>query len=375
MNLQAEGTKPIKGKRNHYCDYRSIFTEIILWILTFGIWAVIVVACVKSLLFLILAAVLYGFYLLFELCSYLMGILSHQKSPEEINKIVGELFRSIPSINFSCDIYTVDKRTDRDGTEYEDRKYVRSETDELHIFSSRDVSGTLYFRPGESSFVMLNLQSEINFADTISYSDYKEKRDKIKNYTPPFGDESEFHEYITIGDIANEDFLVNIYGGKSCFLSKYTYIFFVILTLGQIYKLILLFVVKRMSFVIKKVISTRYDISGDSKYIPYNPILIFPSKTFEYDKSDICHIDKSIKVKPPTPEELTKSLKYKDCIPQFEQSHSTNGTIVEVKNYNQNHANSNISPVNYQANQSVTNDNLANESKFGFNVNGNVFKK
>ena len=74
---------------------------------------------------------------------------------------------------------------------------------------------------------------------------------------------------------------------------------------------------------------------------------------------------------------LTKSLKYKDCIPQFEQNHSTNGTVVEVKNYNQNqnYANSNISPVNYQANQSVTNDNLANESKFGFNVNGNVFNK
>ena len=374
MNLQADGTKPIKGKRNSYCDYRSIFSEIILWLFTFGIWAVIVVACIKSLLFLILAAVLYGLYLLFELCSNLMVILSHQKSPEEINKIVGELFRSIPSIDFSCDIYSVEKIID-DDREYEKRTYMRTETEELHIFSSRDVSGTLYFRPGESSFVMLNLQSEINFADTISYSDYKEKRDRMKNYRPQFGDESEFHEYIKIGDISNEDFLVNIYGGKSWFLSKNTYIFFVILTLGQIYKLILLFVVKRMSFVIKKVISTRYDISGDSKYIPYNPILIFPSKTFEYDKNDICHIDKSIEVKPPTPEELTKSLKYKDCIPQFEQNHSTNGKVVEVNNYNQNNANSNIIPVNYQANQSVTNDNLANESKFGLNVNGNVFNK
>ena len=271
-------------------------------------------------------------------------------------------------------VYSVEKIID-DDREYEKRTYMRTETEELHIFSSRDVSGTLYFRPGESSFVMLNLQSEINFADTISYSDYKEKRDRMKNYRPQFGDESEFHEYIKIGDISNEDFLVNIYGGKSWFLSKNTYIFFVILTLGQIYKLILLFVVKRMSFVIKKVISTRYDISGDSKYIPYNPILIFPSKTFEYDKNDICHIDKSIEVKPPTPEELTKSLKYKDCIPQFEQNHSTNGKVVEVNNYNQNNANSNIIPVNYQANQSVTNDNLANESKFGLNVNGNVFNK
>ena len=225
----------------------------------------------------------------------------------------------------------------------------------LKILSSRDVSGPLRFYPYGSSFAILNIKSEINFADTISYSDYKEIRNEIKNYKESGFSHYEYKEKIKIGNIENEDFLVNIDGGESCFVSKCTFIIFSILTFGQLYKLILLCMTEQITFVIRKIISTRYNISNDAKYEPYNPVLIFPRQTFQYGKEDICHIDNSVKVKPPTPEELTKSLQYKDFIPQFGQNQNMNGKSIEVYNnynYNPRYMNNNIIPVNYQLNQS-----------------------
>ena len=275
-----------------------------------------------------------------------MDLYSSQKSPHEINELIGQLFKNTPSIEFIREIYITKKCKDSRGKEQEKYIFSRSKTDNLNVLSSRDVSGPLHLHSDENYYAILNIRSVINFADAISYSDYKEKRNEIKNYKELGYDHYEFKEKIKICDIDNAYYLINIYGGESCLLTKCAYIISVILTLGQLYKLILFCLTNQITFVIKKIISTRNDLSCDAKYDAYNPILIFPTKTFKYKKEDICHIDKNIKVKPPTPEEVTESLKYKDFIPQFGENKSTNGIFDEVNNkYNNNFNNSNIVPI------------------------------
>ena len=375
MIEKAISTKNKKGKRTKcfLCDHRNIVTEIFLWILTLGIWSSIFVVIITDLVNLVIVGVLYIIYLLLELCSNIMDLYSSQKSPHEINELIGKLFKSTPSIEFISEIYTTKKFKDSRGKEQEKYIFSHSKTDNLNILSSRDVSGPLHLHSDESHYAILNIQYIINFADTISYSEYKEKRNEIKNYKEFGYEHYTYKEKIKICDIDNAYFLINIYGGESCLLSKCTYIIFVILTLGQLYKLILFCLTNQITFVIKKIISTRYDLSIDDKYDSFNPKLIFPTKTFKYKKEDICHIDKNIKVKPPTPEELTESLKYKDSIPLFEENKSINGIFVDVnnecnKNY-KNYDNSNIVKIKNLLYQYIKNSNSINETNISFNIN------
>ena len=370
-------TKNLKGKRTKcfFCDHRNIATEIFLWILTLGIWASIFVVIITDLVNSVIVGCLYIIYLLLELCSNIMDLYSSQKSPYEINELIGRLFKSTPSIEFICEIYITKKYTDSRGKKQEKYIFSHSKTDNLNILSSRDVSGPLNLHSDESHYAILNIQYIINFADTISYSDYKEKRNEIKNYKEFGYKHYEYKEKIKIcdTDIDNTYFLINIYGGESCLLAKCAYIISVILTLGQLYKLILFCLTNQITFIIKKIISTRYDLTCDVKYDPYNPKLIFPTKTFKYKKNDICHVDKNIKIKPPTLEELTESLQYKDFIPQFGENKSINGIFVKVNNeYHQNYDNSNIVPIKNLLYQSVKNSNSINETNIGINVNENI---
>ena len=113
---KASGTKTLKGKRAKCCccDYKNTCAEIFLWILTFGIWASLVVAFVVDFAFLSVFFVGYTVYLLLELCSNFKDIYSSKKSPHEINELVGDLFKSTPSIEFICEIYDTESGEQHD---------------------------------------------------------------------------------------------------------------------------------------------------------------------------------------------------------------------------------------------------------------------
>ena len=381
--MKAGGIKTLKGEGSSF-NCEGIFCEVLLWILSIGIWASIIVAILTKPILFIIPVCVYFIYLVPELCSKTKDLISSQKFPEQINSLIKILFKEEPIVSFDCEIYTRVKFKDSEGNEDYNLRYDRTESEIFEFLSSRDVSGPLYFSSDGKSFVILTIKSEVNFADTISYSDYKQQRDNFqKNKRPFFGDDSyKFKETISINGIGNKDYLVNIYGHENYFISKCTFIVFAILTFGQIYKLILLCMTKHITFKIKKIISNRYDLSNDTKYDAFAPKLIFPTKTFEYNKNDISHINHSIKVNPPTHEELTKSLQYKDYIPKFETNQEQNlskGTAVTVNNnYNNNQSydtNNNIIPINSNPNQAANNNNLFNESNVNFNTNGNIFNK
>ena len=116
----------------------------------------------------------------------------------------------------------------------------------------------------------------------------------------------------------NQDtYFININGENNCFISKGVFIIFTILTLGEIYKLIVKGLAANQTFIIKKIISTRYDLSQNNEYDSWTPKLNFPNKEYKFDLKNTVHINNNMEVNKPTPEELTKSMKYQQNIPSF----------------------------------------------------------
>ena len=383
-----------KGKKgscnccHRCCEYGNIICEIILSIMTILIWSGIVFSITSSnkddrIPYIVLTSIIYAIYLIFELCSNILESLSNEKSPKEFKLLMGKIFIVFPTIKF---ITTISERTyykDTDDKEDYRDTYVGTESSNLGIYSSRDISGPLNFYPNNHSYAFVSIKTEINFADTISYSDYIDERAKMKYYDAKMPNYVyEFSEERTIDGITRKAYLVNLYGNKNFFFSKAVYIIFSILTLGQIYKLIFRCMTKYMVYTVRKIISTRYNLSQDEKYDPFEPKIIFPKEVCSYDKRETSYFNKEMNVVPPTQEELTKSLKYKDYIPQFDIYKGNNkhltGTVVEVKNNNYNESNKetifNTLTINSQINPE-TNNNIFNESNKSFQIDGNIYNK
>ena len=278
-------------------------------------------------------------------------------------------------------------RIDKEGNQETVSIYISSDYDHLNILSSRDISGVLNFNYEGYSYAYLDLEIEVNFADTISYDDYitqKKKFDKEKKAKHEHGSYStRFKEKRNISEFGtSQSFLVNINNAQNCFLNCGIFILFVILTFGPIYEIIFYcFLVKNLSFKIRKIVSTRYDLSNESKYDLFAPKLIFPNDSYNYNKGDITYFDKTKNVIPPTSEELAKSMKYKDYIPDYKLYNGNNknltGSVINTKNINQNlnnyGADSNIAiPINVNINQ----NRYENETNNSFHLNqvgGNLF--
>ena len=119
-------------------------------------------------------------YIVVEFCCSYKAIFSEQKTPLEMKALIGNLFTNSPSIDFVCEIYEHDTITDSEGNQDTKSIYINSEFDHLNILSSRDVSGVLNFNYEGYSYAYLDIEVEVNFADTISYDDYITKKKKFE---------------------------------------------------------------------------------------------------------------------------------------------------------------------------------------------------
>ena len=137
---------------------------------------------------LISIGVSYIIYMILEFYSPTCRYLFNKKHSDMINLKMGVLFKTKPIIHWSGEAYHYEKHTesytDSDGTDH-----TRTVTEKVTSFrdskkfyfpSHRDVSGLFLLRNSKGkSFIKLNLDYEINFADSISYSDYINEKKKI----------------------------------------------------------------------------------------------------------------------------------------------------------------------------------------------------
>ena len=128
-----------------------------------------------------MAIFLYIAYLCFEFRSDTIKIISNIKSPKQIYDILDEIFKNRVIITFCHEIYETITERDNEGKENTRERYIKSISEKFNIYSTRDISGTFNFYNGNNSYLLLELDKEINFADAVSYSDYEKEKNNFKN--------------------------------------------------------------------------------------------------------------------------------------------------------------------------------------------------
>ena len=326
-----------------------------------------------------------------ECCSKELKAFSNRVSVKEMNEIISSWFKTNPKIKFICKIYEdhIVENNERGGTI---EKLKATDTKYFEYFSSRDVSGPLIFQNEYFRYICFLPIPDIKFADKITYSDYKkEKSEFYKDSNHESGDRYYYSEERFIPGLKKEGYLINIYDSCNCFFTKCVYITFIILSFGQIYKLIIFSCIKTFPLTIRKIVSKRNDLSKDPKYIPFTPKVIFPNCNLDFNPEDISHTKKGMNIIPPTNEELTQSMKYQNYIPNYQiyygNNRKLNGSVIDIQKYPNNLQNYNtyeqINP-NYgkainvnikQDNYNMQNNNESNANLPINNTEGNIFGK
>lgn len=277
-------------------------------------------------------AVIYLLYIIFEFRSSTYKFLNNIKSSESLYEEIGKLFKTPPVINMRINCYHYYSQKKR----Y--RNVIYSEHLDLPYYSCKDVSGLFHLNlekvdEKKKRFIKLNLIDEINFADAISYSDYKVQKEflieKNKNKTRYLA----FSETRYIPDMKYL-VLTKIGTNDPLFFGKGWFIFSIILTLGQFYGLYIKSLCISQTFKIRKIVSTRYNLLEEQynqQYDQLMPLIKLPGQQFNYQKIDTGFCSTNFQPKLPSEEEIKQAEKYQKYIPIY--TIAPNG-CVEQKNEN-----------------------------------------
>ena len=267
---------------------------------------------------------IFSFIILCIYGSKSLELLNNTKENININKIMDTLFKEKPIVSINCMCYHNETRTNT----YYDAKgnlqtthttvvvptYTESRT--LNIFSYLDISGIFKLKGTTKKYIQLQLGKEINFNDELTLYDIQ----TIKNdlYT-----RNRFRDaYISVGinsDIPSfkEFFLIKLTKEESCFLQKWVYILFFILTLDGFYDLYLYCICSKQYFVIKKIVSSRQNVLENPKYSKFISGYNINEQNVILERNDIGGIDNQIEVKLPTEQEIASAKDYDKYIPQY----------------------------------------------------------
>jgi hypothetical protein len=267
---------------------------------------------------------IFSFVILCIYGSKSLELLNNTKENININKIMDTLFKEKPIVSINCMCYHNETRANT----YYDAKgnlqtthttvvvqtYTESRT--LNIFSYLDISGIFKLKGTTKKYIQLQLGKEINFNDELTLYDIQ----TIKNdlYT-----RNRFRDaYISVGinsDIPSfkEFFLIKLTKEESCFLQKWVYILFFILTLDGFYDLYLYCICSKQYFVIKKIVSSRQNVLENPKYSKFISGYNINEQNVILERNDIGGIDNQIEVKLPTEQEIASAKDYDKYIPQY----------------------------------------------------------
>jgi hypothetical protein len=241
--------------------------------------------------------------------------------------------------------------TDDDGNTHTGTRTVRvwgvDNVESMKYKSFRDVSGLLVLNCGKSkkirkAYVELEIKLEINFADTISYSDYEKAKIDFYHRKCHSDSYTQLSEEITVKGLKHY-YLLKIKDKELCMINIYWFIIFTLFTLGQIYKIYFSIFCIHKKFTIRKLISTRYDLGNPEygqNYEPMNPQISINNLKFGNEPNKYIYTDKLYNPEIPSQYELKNAQKYENKIPNYQIYKGINGVIVkdnpDFKNLNDN---------------------------------------
>ena len=187
------------------------------------------------------------------------------------------------------------------------------------------------------AYILLELELEVNFADTVSVYDYESKKQKI------FSDHlrhlyNKAYESIYINNFEFL-YLFKINENDPCSINYYCYVFFVFLMFGQFYKIYFNTFCIFKKFKIRKIISSRNDLSNPEfgqGYEMLNPQIIFNDKKYGYPMSKD-FIKKNFCDKGLPSQDIVKEAKiYEKRIPKYNIYSKYNKHKISIKQDNDN---------------------------------------
>ena len=290
-----------------------LYTSLVLYILTLFIDIKI-----KSKIMLIITIIIYVLYIFTELCSSSFSFLINKTNKDGIKEIISALVKAQPLVVFKCIIMEY----------YHNNKRREIDTKSLNFpyYSARDVSGLLDLSDDlfkNKTYIAITIDYEINFADEVSYMDYDNLRTDFYNKNIVSYPLSMNYEENFIISMKSDTFLFCLKEKEPCSVNFFWFIFFTIIPLAEFYNCYIDSFCESKTYIIRKLISTRYDLSQENYQI-FNPSIKLFNQQYAFELNEYNYINKEYEVKIPTDSEINFASQYKDKIPKYECEYYSN---------------------------------------------------
>ena len=268
-------------------------------------------------------------YLVFESCTSSLKYLKQKKTDTNMYKMMEELFYGRPLIKFRCECYHYETRTeyytDANGNRQSRTVTVpvvtHVDSEIFYYHSARDISGKFVLDSArgfmmKKDYIKLKLKLVIDFADAISYSDYAKAKADFEDRNRHYDIHMSVYEERTLPGFTEYN-LILIGDNGSCCVHKCWYIIFTLLTLVQYYKWYVDSKCVHQSFTIIKLVSTRFNLLEENKYIEQQPKLDLIDKTYDFELSKTAFCEEG-NVDLPLKEEIDEAMsKYQDKVKNY----------------------------------------------------------
>ena len=319
------------------CRKESTCYNVFCWVFQILTWITFPIALTVSLnsgngYHFIYFGFIYYLYIVLEFCSLTAKLLYYKNKKDVIYEKMGRLFQTPPKISLYCECY-FSFRGNRNRLY---KEYQHIEEYFIPYYSARDVSGLFSINEkdnGRKSYIKLELEAEIYFADEISYYDYMFQKKNFWDANKKKSPEFNFKEYRTIPNMEHYN-LVPLDDNEPCLINFFFFFIFTICMFAEIYKIIFDCYCMELKFKVRKLVSTRYDLN-QPKYEKLIPKLDIYDKQYTIDNYN--YLIENYTVVSPTEEDLKKAEKFKDKIPDYkitsEEGNKKAGIVIDDPSY------------------------------------------
>ena len=267
------------------------------WIFQVGTWLFLILYLVfQKPAIIVICIIAYLIYLLLEFFSPTSRYLCNKSSTEGMYEKMKLYFQTPPKIQWTCECFHYEThnhaRISPQGLDqYTSKAKVVSSTEisKMEYYSARDISGTFKLDCdinllNKKAYIKLELKANIECADPPTIRDYQIQKDFFINQNKYKDDYFDFHEkrYIPGMDKYN---LVRIFDTEPKSVNFGLFFILTILTFAEFYKIYINYFCVYQKFIVKKIISTRYNLNlpmYTAKYQQYIPAINLINVTYNY---------------------------------------------------------------------------------------------
>ena len=347
------------------CKNKELCFTIFGWIFQLLTWTFLIISLLlyKVYLFVFLG-LFYLIYIILEFCCPTSRYLCNKSTSEGIYQKMGIYYRTNPVIEWSCECYHYETytytSTDSQGnvvTHNDTRRVVTySERRTMRYYSSRDVSGPFVLNCDEAQikrkyYIKLELSDNIDFADALTVTDYQIQKNNFIAENQNRDAHFDFWEKRYIPGLIQYN-LIKIGEQESGCANFFVYFIFTLITFAEFYKIYFNSLCVEQEYIIKKIISTRFNLNLEEYSIRYQssiPSIDLINKQYYFKPSDYNYLNTSYKLDLPSREEVEKN---------------NNNITIFTKNNN----NINNNETNHQTNQDENNIILDNDDNYNLFV-------